>query len=146
MFVLKYSICWWAYLFLSMGSTPTVGSSRIKSSGLCRRDTANDTLRCCPPLKWKWIFITNIDVVHYVYINIIDSILTLKIKLIFVYLNLSIRVFLSGSSSRFDKKRIWSLTSDDFIPYTLPKYWNVSWIENTVNSASSWKNTKTNHK
>lgn len=39
-------------LSLSTGSRPTVGSSRISSSGLCTIAAANDTLLCCPPLQF----------------------------------------------------------------------------------------------
>lgn len=39
------------YFWRTMGSTPTVGSSRISSGGRCRRATAKDTRRCCPPLQ-----------------------------------------------------------------------------------------------
>lgn len=39
------------YLCLSKGSTPTVGSSRISSSGSCMRATAKDTRLCWPPLQ-----------------------------------------------------------------------------------------------
>jgi len=38
------------HLSLSKGSTPTVGSSRISSSGSWRRATQNDTRRIWPPL------------------------------------------------------------------------------------------------
>lgn len=38
------------HLWRSSGSTPTVGSSKIKSSGSCMSATANETLRCWPPL------------------------------------------------------------------------------------------------
>ena len=39
------------YLALRSGSTPTVGSSRIRRGGSCNRATANETLLFCPPLK-----------------------------------------------------------------------------------------------
>ena len=39
------------HLCRKSGSTPTVGSSRIKSSGSCIRATAKDTRRCWPPLQ-----------------------------------------------------------------------------------------------
>lgn len=39
------------HLCRKRGSTPTVGSSRIKSSGSCIRATAKDTRRCWPPLQ-----------------------------------------------------------------------------------------------
>ena len=38
------------YFDLSRGSTPTVGSSRMRSGGSCNIATANDTLLCWPPL------------------------------------------------------------------------------------------------
>jgi len=38
------------YLALRMGSTPTVGSSRISSSGFCSRAAPRDTRRFWPPL------------------------------------------------------------------------------------------------
>lgn len=39
-----------SYLALSTGSTPTVGSSRIRSSGFCSRAAPRDTRRLWPPL------------------------------------------------------------------------------------------------
>ena len=39
------------YFILRSGSTPTVGSSRISSSGFCSNATDNDTLLIWPPLK-----------------------------------------------------------------------------------------------
>lgn len=45
------------YLCLRSGSTPTVGSSRMRSSGSCISATAKDTRLCCPPLHQqneKW--------------------------------------------------------------------------------------------
>src|SRR5438445_531773 len=41
------------YLRRSSGSTPTVGSSRIKSCGLCSKATAKEVRLCCPPLNWR---------------------------------------------------------------------------------------------
>jgi len=41
------------YLSLSSGSTPTVGSSKIKTGGECRKAMANEALRFCPPLQKK---------------------------------------------------------------------------------------------
>lgn len=41
------------YLDLSTGSTPTVGSSRMSSSGFCSKAAPRDTLLRCPPLKTR---------------------------------------------------------------------------------------------
>ena len=38
--------------YLSKGSTPTVGSSRIKSSGSCNKAVAKLALLCCPPERF----------------------------------------------------------------------------------------------
>ena len=124
------------YLFRNTGSTPTVGSSRIKSSGLCNSETANDTLLCCPPLKYMSNgekFPCN------VYLTTNFVIWKQLSYFLLTYLSLQIRVVFSGSSSRFVKKSVWSSTSCDLIPCIRPKYWNVSLIVKTVNSASSYK-------
>jgi hypothetical protein len=42
-----------AYFCLSNGSTPTVGSSRMSSSGLCTMAAARETRLCWPPLGYK---------------------------------------------------------------------------------------------
>ncbi len=41
------------YFSLNNGSTPTVGSSRIKSLGSCNKAHIIETRRLCPPLKKK---------------------------------------------------------------------------------------------
>lgn len=52
---------------LSIGSTPTVGSSRISSSGLCTMAAARETRLCCPPLGYKH----TMSITHSCYISII---------------------------------------------------------------------------
>lgn len=40
------------YLARNTGSSPTVGSSNMRSSGSCTNAAAKDTLLCCPPLQF----------------------------------------------------------------------------------------------